>query len=159
MSIYCNGFAIQVSGTGREWFRGSFPSVDAKLFEGYTDADIEWIGGESLITETVGLGGFAQAAAFPLQRYQGGSAKAMVTNNEAMYQIAVGENSDYRIPFFDYRGTPTGIDIFKVVSTGVTPVLDAGLAGRDGGQIGAGVVRAPLDCFQAAARGYEKRYG
>lgn len=158
MSIYCSGYAIRVSGLGDEWFLGPFPTVEARLFEGYTESDIEWIGGESLITETVGLGGFAQAAAFPLQSYQGGSPTAMVENNVAMYDITVGENSDFRIPYLGYRGTPTGIDIFKVAQTGITPVLDAGLAGRDGGQIGAGVVRAPIECFTEAVAAYRRRY-
>jgi hypothetical protein len=158
MAIYGGGFAIRVSGLGDEWFCGGFPTVQARLFDGYTDADIEWIGGESLITETVGLGGFAQAAAFPLQSYQGGSPGAMIENNLAMYDITVGEHTDFRIPYLGYRGTPTAIDVFKVADTGITPVLDAGLAGRDGGQIGAGVVRAPVDCFSAAADALAKRY-
>jgi len=159
MSITCRGVSIRVSGLGDEWFDGPFPEVSAKLFDGFTPADIEWIGGESLINETVGLGGFAQAAAFPLQNYQGGSPEAMIKMNLAMYDITVGENTDYKIPYLRYRGTPTGIDVLKVVESGITPVLDAGLAGRGGGQIGAGIVRAPLECFAAAARAYTARYG
>ena len=148
-----------MSGLGDTWFVGGYPEVTAKLFEGFTEDDIDWIGGESIINETVGLGGFAQAAAFPLQRYQGGSPEAMVEMNLAMYGITVGEHSDFRIPYFSYRGTPTGIDIFRVVETGVTPVLDVGLAGKDGGQVGAGIVRAPLECFTAAVAAYEAAYG
>jgi hypothetical protein len=159
MSITCRGVSIRVSGLGDQWFDGPFPDVSAKLFDGFTPDDIEWIGGESLINETVGLGGFAQAAAFPLQNYQGGSPEAMIEMNLAMYDITVGENTDYKIPYLRYRGTPTAIDVLKVVETGITPVLDAGLAGRGGGQIGAGIVRAPLECFQAAARAYQARYG
>jgi Protein of unknown function (DUF1116) len=159
MSLTCRGVSIRVSGLGDDWFDGPFPYVSAKLFDGFTPDDIEWIGGESLINETVGLGGFAQAAAFPLQNYQGGSPEAMIEMNLAMYDITVGENTDYKIPYLRYRGTPTAIDVLKVVETGITPVLDAGLAGRGGGQIGAGVVRAPLECFQAAASAYHARYG
>jgi len=159
MSITCRGVSIRVSGLGDEWFDGPFPDVSARLFSGFTPDDIEWIGGESLINETVGLGGFAQAAAFPLQNYQGGSPEAMIEMNLAMYDITVGENTDYKIPYLRYRGTPTAIDVLKVVETGITPVLDAGLAGRGGGQIGAGIVRAPIECFQAAARAYRARYG
>jgi len=153
MSITCRGVSIQVSGLGSEWFDGPFPEVSARLFEGYSTDDIEWIGGESLINETVGLGGFAQAAAFPLQNYQGGSPEAMIEMNLAMYDITVGENTDYKIPYLRYR------DALKVAQTGITPVLDAGLAGRGGGQIGAGIVRAPVQCFRAAARAYAARYG
>jgi hypothetical protein len=154
MTLSCNGFAIRVSGLGDQWFTGPHPIVEAKLFEGFTPDDVEWIGGESHITETVGLGGFCQAAAFALQAYQGGSPQAMAAMNEAMYEITVGEHTDFKIPFFGYRGTPVGIDIFKVLETGVVPVIDGGLAGRNGGQIGAGILKAPPECFEAAAAGY-----
>jgi hypothetical protein len=159
MTISCRGFAIRVSGLGDRWFEGPHAVVEAKLFESHTPDEIEWIGGESHINETVGLGGFAQAAAFALQSYQGGSPQAMVEMNEAMYGITVGEHTDYRIPFFGYRGTPTGIDLFAVDDSGVTPVIDGGLAGRDGGQIGAGILRAPVECFSAAREAYLERYG
>ena len=159
MAFNCNNFAIRVSGLGDRWFPGPHASVDARLFEGHTEDEIAWMGGESIIAETIGLGGFAQAAAFPLQQYQGGSAAAMVERNLQLYAITVGENADYRIPYLGYRGTPTGIDIHRVVETGVLPVMDIGIAGRDGGQIGAGVVRAPIECFEAAAAAYGERYG
>ena len=159
MTINCDDFSIRVGGLGGEWFRGPPADADVKLFEGFGEDDVEWIGGESHITETVGLGGFAQAAAFPLQAYQGGSPEAMIEKNLAMYRITVGESDDYRIPYFGYRGTPTGVDVFKVVETGVTPVIDAGLAGRNGvGQIGAGTLRAPLECFRRARDAYRERY-
>ena len=106
------------------------------------------MGGESPITETIGLGGFAQACALSLQEYQGGSPEVMIRRNEEMYQITAGENTVYKIPLFGFRGTPTGVDIFKVLNTGVLPVMDVGLAGKDGGQIGAGVIRAPRKCFR-----------
>jgi len=159
MTISCLGFALRISGLDGEWYDGPPAVVEAKLFEGFSHDDIEWIGGESHITETIGLGGFAQAAAFSLQAYQGGSPQAMAENNEKMYEIAVGENSTYQIPFFGYRGTPTGIDIFKVLETGITPMIDGGIAGKDGGQIGAGILRAPMECFEAAANAWRERYG
>lgn len=159
MAISCRGFSIRVSGLGDEWFEGPHATVDAVLFEGHSKDEITWMGGESIITETVGLGGFAQAAAFPLQKYQGGSPEAMVERNLSLYAITVGENPDFQIPFLRYRGTPTGIDVFRVLETGVAPLMNIGVAGRDGGQIGAGVVRAPLECFKLAAAAYELRYG
>ena len=159
MAFNCNNFAIRVSGLGETWFAGPHASIDARLFEGHGEDEITWMGGESIIAETVGLGGFAQAAAFPLQNYQGGSAPAMVERNLALYAITVGENPDYRIPYLGYRGTPTGIDIHRVVDTGILPVMDIGIAGRDGGQIGAGIVRAPIECFEAALAAYRARYG
>jgi hypothetical protein len=159
MALYSRGVAIRVSGLGDRWELGPYPQVHAKMFEGFTTDDIDWIGGESIINETVGLGGFAQAAAFALQNYQGGSPQAMIEMNLAMYEITVGEHSDYRIPYLQYRGTPTAIDVFRVARTGITPVLDVGLAGRDGGQIGAGIVRAPIECFTNAVTTYESMYG
>jgi hypothetical protein len=159
MSLSCHGYGIRVSGLGDEWFVGPPPVVEGHFFEGYTADDLVWMGGESQVTETAGLGGFAQACAFPLQRYQGGSPEAMIANNLSMYDITVGENPDYFIPYFQFRGTPTGIDIFKVVQTGITPVIDGGLGGKDGGQIGAGVLKAPIECFEMAVDAYEARYG
>lgn len=158
MSISCNGYGIRVSGLGGEWFVGPPPVVQGHFFEGYTEDDLVWMGGESHVTETAGLGGFAQACAFPLQKYQGGTPQVMIENNQAMYDITFGENPDYYIPYFEFRGTPTGIDIFKVVETGITPVIDGGLGGRDGGQIGAGVLRAPIECFEMAVDAYRARY-
>jgi hypothetical protein len=159
MAFSCKEFAIRVSGLGETWFRGPHPTVQAKLFDGHGEDEISWMGGESIIAETIGLGGFAQAAAFALQAYQGGSPAAMVERNLELYKITFGENSDYRIPFLAYRGTPTGIDIFKVLETGIAPVMDIGIAGRDGGQIGAGIVRAALGCFERAAEAYRAAYG
>jgi hypothetical protein len=160
MTLNCRDFAIRVSGLGDEWFRAPLPDVSAmKLFPGFGPADVEFMGGESCISETVGLGGFAQAAAFPLQEYQGGTSERMVEMNLAMYRITVGEHPEYKIPFLGFRGVPTGIDVHRVVATGITPVMDAGVAGRAGGQIGAGVLRAPLACFEQAAAAYRGRAG
>ena len=159
MGFSCREFAIRVSGLGDEWFTGPHAQVQAKLFEGHDESEIAWMGGESPIVETIGLGGFAQAAAFPLQRYQGGSAEAMVERNLELYEITVGENAHYHIPYLGYRGSPTGIDLFRVLDTGVLPAMDIGVAGRDGGQIGAGIVRAPMECFERAAEAWRARYG
>jgi len=159
MTLNCLGFAIKVSGLGEQWFHGPHLTADAALFPGHTQDEVTWMGGESILTETVGLGGFAQAAAFPLQKYQGGSPEMMVERNLSLYAITVGEHTDFQIPFLRYRGTPTGIDVFKVLKTGILPMMNVGIAGRDGGQIGAGTVRAPLACFEAAATAFTERYG
>lgn len=158
MAFNCREFGIRVSGLGDRWFRGPPASADAMLFEGHTSDEITWMGGESVICETIGLGAFAQAAAFPLQQYQGGLPEAMVERNLQLYRITVAENADFRIPYLRYRGTPTGIDIFRVLESGVLPMMDIGIAGRDGGQIGAGIVRAPIECFQAAANAWREVY-
>lgn len=158
MAFNCRGFAIRVSGLGNTWFTGPCASVEAKLFEGHTEEEITWMGGESVITETIGLGGFAQAAAPALQNYQGGAYEPMIERNKELYRITIGENPDYRLAAMGYRGTPTGIDIFRVLDTNVLPAMDIGIAGRDGGQIGAGIVRAPLACFESAVAAYRKLY-
>jgi hypothetical protein len=157
MSFNCREFAIRVSGLGDEWFRGPHPIVQAKLFEGHTPDEITWMGGESIIIETIGLGGLAQAAAFPLQTYQGGSPEAMIANNLKMYDIVVGAHPTFKIPYFGYRGTPTGIDLRKIIASEITPIMDIGIAGKGGGQIGAGLVRAHIGCFEKAFQAFEKR--
>jgi hypothetical protein len=159
MAFSCRGFAIKLAGTGDTWYEGPPPIHQGKLFDGHTEDEITWMGGESPITETVGLGGFAQACALSLQEYQGGSPDVMIERNLEMYAITYGDNGTYRIPQFGFRGTPTGIDARKVLDTGVLPVMDVGLAGRDGGQIGAGVIRAPRECFADAMAEYHRRFG
>jgi hypothetical protein len=160
MVFNCRDFAIRVSGLGNEWFRGPLPTMyGAKLFDGFAEADIEFMGGESTFNEAAGLGGFAQAAAFPLQEYQGGSAQKMVEANLAMYEITLAEHPDLKIPYFGFRGVPIGIEIHRVIETGITPILDIGVAGKAGGQIGAGSFRAPLECFELAAGAYAEAYG
>jgi hypothetical protein len=155
MVFNCRDFAIRVSGLGDRWFRGPLPTMfGAKLFEGFTEADVEFMGGESTFNETAGLGGFAQAAAFPLQEYQGGSPEKMVEANLAMYRITLAEHPELKIPYLGFRGVPAGIEIHRVVETGITPIMDIGVAGKAGGQIGAGSFRAPLECFQSAVAAY-----
>ena len=125
MVFNCRDFAIRVSGLGERWFRGPLPTMfGAKLFEGFTEADIEFMGGESTFNETAGLGGFAQAAAFPLQEYQGGSAERMIEANLAMYEITLAEHPEFKIPYLGFRGVPCGIEVHRVVETGITPILD-----------------------------------
>lgn len=152
VAINCNTLGIRVSGLGGSWFTGPHPTLEGRFFDGFGPGDVEWMGGESCVTECVGLGGFAQACAPTLQAYQGGTVARMCQLNTEMYSIARGEHPEFRIPAFDFRGTPVGIDVNLVVSTGVTPVIDGGLAGKGGGQIGAGVLRVPLEPFLKAAK-------
>lgn len=158
MAINCREFAIRVSGLGNTWVRGPFPDLEGRFFDDFTAEDAEWIGGESCVTETIGLGGFAQACAPTLMDYQGGTYQAMLDTNLSMYDIAVAESANFQIPAFEFRGSPIGIDVFKVVQTGTTPVIDGGLAGKEGGQIGAGVLRTHMDVFTDAVTQYRTRY-
>lgn len=158
MVINCQSFAIRLSGMGDQWFTGAHPQLDGRFFDDFGPGDAEWIGGESCFTEVVGLGGFAQAAAPALQAYQGGSYERMRDNNCAMYEIAVAEHPDFLIPALDFRGSPVGIDVVEVLRRGRTPMIDGGLAGRGGGQIGAGLLIPDLEAFQSAYDSYRARY-
>ena len=151
MGFSCREFGIQVSAYPGRWFRGPLPTFEhQKIFPPHTAEDIEFMGGESVITEVCGLGANALAAALPLQRSSGGSTKALVDMAHQMYSITATEHPDVRIPVLDYRGSPLGIDVDKVMETGTTPLLDIGIAGRSGSQIGGGVARAPMEPFRAA---------
>lgn len=150
MTFNCKEFAIRVSGLGDRWFRAPMPAIEGKYFEGFSEDDREYMGGDSVINATMGLGGLAQAAAFSLIEYQGGSPDQMVERNEAMYHITHGEHPHYKIPYFQFRGVPVGIDVRRVVDEGIPPVMNMGIPGSQGGQIGAGCLEAPMACFEAA---------
>jgi hypothetical protein len=159
MSASCCEFAIRVSGLGEEWFRAPVPLVEAKVFDGFQPSDVAAMPGESLIMETVGLGGSAAAAAFALQEYSGGTAQSMIRLSDDAHRISIREHPDLTIPYFGGRGTALGIDIFKVVETGIVPKMHAGAANRHGGHIGAGIMTAPIECFVRAMVRHEERYG
>jgi hypothetical protein len=145
-------FGIRVSGTGPTWFTAPAPQVKGLYFPGYGPEDANPDLGDSAITETAGLGAFALAAAPAIVQFVGGTARLAVETTELMYEITVGEHGAFKIPALDFRGTPIGIDIRKVVETGITPAIDTGIAHREPGvgQIGAGLAWAPLECFTQA---------
>ncbi len=145
-------FGVQLSGTGGRWFTGPAPVPDALYFPGYSKADANPDIGDSAITETNGLGGFAIAAAPAIVQFVGGSASDAAGYTLAMYGITAGESDSYKIPSLDFRGTPTGIDVIKVAKTGILPFIDTGVAHKDPGvgQVGAGVLSAPPEPFARA---------
>lgn len=147
-------FGIRVSGLGNEWFTAPAPYVKGLYFPGYSDADANPDLGDSAITETCGLGGFAMAAAPAIVQFVGGTASDAINYTKEMYEITLATNPAYTIPALDFRPTPTGIDLIKVVETGINPIINTGIAHRDAGvgQVGAGLVRAPMECFTAALR-------
>jgi hypothetical protein len=110
--------------------------------------------GDSTITETTGLGGFAWAAAPAIGHFAGVSAEDVVRATLAMYDITWAESEHYRIPALGYRGTPIGIDCRKVAATGIPPVADTGVAHREAGvgKVGGGFVRPPLAPFASAVQ-------
>jgi len=149
-------FGIKVSGLGDRWFTGPAGIVDGLLFPGYSAEDANPDIGDSVIAETVGIGGFAMAAAPAIVQFVGGSAKDAVNFTLKMYEITAAENNIYKIPALDFRGTPTGIDIRKVVETGILPSINTGIAHKDPGvgQIGAGLVKPPMNCFEDALQAF-----
>jgi hypothetical protein len=147
-------FGIRVAGAPERWFTAP-AAVPVGLFLGsYSQADASPDIGDSAITETYGLGGFAMAAAPAITRVVGGSAQTARDATLEMYEITLAENPNHQIPALDFRGSPTGIDVRRVVETGIQPVINTGIAHREAGvgQVGAGLVRAPLEPFLAAHR-------
>ena len=154
-------FGVRVSGTGDAWFTTPAPVVDGLYFPGYSKADAAADLGDSAITETAGLGGFAMAAAPAIVKFVGGSAADAVANTLEMTHITLGRNSAFTLPALDFGGTPAGIDIRKVLDTSILPVINTGIAHREAGvgQIGAGVTRAPLACFSQAVLALDRKLG
>jgi hypothetical protein len=145
-------FGIRVSGLGDRWFTAPAQIPVGLFFPGYTQEDANPDIGDSTITETAGIGGFAMAAAPAIVKFVGGTPKMALEATMEMYEITVTENPAFGIPQLEFRGTPTGIDVRKVVKTGITPRVNTGIAHRRAGvgQVGAGLVRPPMECFEQA---------
>ena len=146
-------FGVQVSTTGDDWFTAPVEVPTGMYFPGYSERDANPDMGDSAIVETIGLGGFAMAAAPAVAGFVGGgSASEASQYTRAMYEITIGRNPDWTMPNLDYAGVPTGIDIRKVLRTGILPYINTGIAHREPGigQVGAGIARAPLACFEQA---------
>lgn len=151
-------FGVQLAGTGDAWFTGPADVPDALYFPGFSKADANPDIGDSAITETNGLGGFAIAAAPAIVQFVGGRSEDAVGYTRQMYEITAGENTVYQIPSLNFRGTPTGIDVIKVVEKNILPFIDTGVAHKQPGvgQIGAGVLNAPAEPFRKAFEGLAK---
>jgi hypothetical protein len=145
-------FGIRLSGTGAAWFTAPAPLVDGLFFPGYAAADAAPDLGDSAITETAGLGGFAMAAAPAIVQFVGGTPEDALAHTDEMSHITLGRNGALTLPALDFTGTPAGIDARQVVDTGIAPVINTGIAHREAGigQIGAGITHAPLACFAQA---------
>lgn len=147
-------FGIRVSGTGDKWFTALANVPHGLYFSGFNASDANRDIGDSVITETVGIGGFAMAAAPAIVNFIGGKpADAFEATNE-MYEITVTENSNFSIPAMNFKGTPTGIDVRKVVEKGILPRINTGIAHKEAGigQVGAGIVLPPMDIFIEALK-------
>jgi hypothetical protein len=153
-------FGIRVAGLGDRWFTAPVEMPRGLYFPGYGEADANPDMGDSAIVETIGLGAFAMAASPSVVRFVGaGGFQDAVRATEEMAEICLGEHPHFRMPTMDERGTPVGIDIRKVLETGITPMINTGIAGKipGTGQVGAGVARAPLACFEQALEAFAAR--
>ncbi|WP_326777175.1 DUF1116 domain-containing protein [Streptomyces sp. NBC_01445] len=148
---------IRVSGLGDTWFIAPAAPVDGLYFAGYGPADANPDIGDSAITEMHGLGGFALAAAPAIVGFVGGTPEGARRISQEMGTLTVGRHRDYRLPGLDFVGSPVGVDIRKVVDTGLEPVITTGIAHREPGigQIGAGLTHAPMRCFTDALNAFE----
>jgi hypothetical protein len=153
-------FGIRVSGLGDDWFTAPAPTPDGLYFSGFSAADANPDIGDSTITETAGIGAFAMAAAPAIVTFVSGTPRDAITATLEMYEITTNEHPQFTIPTLDFRGTPTGIDLRKVVELGVTPRINTGIAHREAGvgQVGAGLVRPPKEVFEQALIAYAERY-
>ena len=154
-------FGIRVSGLGDRWFTGPAGMVEGLYLPGFSARDAAPDIGDSVITETAGIGGFAMAAAPAIVKFVGGSARDAIRYTQQMYEITVAENDSYQIPTLDFRGTPTGIDLLKVVETGILPAINTGIAHKEPGigMVGAGLVHPPENCFHDALEAFAEKYG
>ncbi|MCL2520318.1 MAG: DUF1116 domain-containing protein [Spirochaetaceae bacterium] len=143
---------IQTSGTGDQWFTVKAPMVRGKYFPGYTEEDANPDMGDSAITETAGIGAFAMAAALPMTQLVGGTVQDAIKFTQDMAKITLGESQSYTIPTLNFIGSPTGIDVLKVLETGIEPIINTGIAHKIAGHgiVGAGLVNMPLEVFEKA---------
>ncbi|QZY30066.1 DUF1116 domain-containing protein [Nocardioides coralli] len=148
-------FGIQVSGTGDEWFTGPAQLADGLFLGDFGPEDANPDIGDSAITETAGIGGFAMATAPAIVRFVGGSVPDALATTRRMHEITLAENPRWSVPVLDFQGVPTGIDVTRVCRTGILPQINTGMAGKEAGvgQVGAGLVTPPAEIFpQALAR-------
>jgi hypothetical protein len=145
-------FGIRVSGLGDRWFTAEAPRPVGLYFSGFSEADANPDLGDSAITETAGVGGFAMGAAPAMVQFIGGTPADALAATREMGEITLARNPAFSLPALNFQGAPTGIDVRQVVDTGIRPVINTGIAHREAGvgQVGAGIVRAPLACFEAA---------
>jgi len=154
-------FGIRVSGLGDRWFTAPVATPKGLYFPGFTAEDASGDIGDSTITETAGIGGFAMAAAPAIVTFVSGTPQDAINATLEMYEITYAEHRYFTIPPLDFRGTPTGIDIRKVVEKGITPRVNTGIAHKDAGvgQVGAGLVRPPMGMFGEAVVAFAEKYG
>ena len=153
-------FGIRVSGLGDRWFTAPAQVPDGLYFPGFSSADANPDIGDSTITETAGIGAFAMAAAPAIVTFIGGSPRDALNASLEMYEITAAEHAHFTIPALGFRGTPVGIDLRRVVELGITPRVNTGIAHKEAGvgQVGAGLVRPPMEIFEQALVAFAEKY-
>ncbi len=153
-------YGIRLPGRPAHWFLADAPPVQDALY--YPDqgpdtsaADI----GDSAVLELVGLGGPAAANSPAVAGFLGGRMADAMAVTAAMGRICAGTSNRFRLPVLDNAGTPLGVDVRRVVETSITPAVNTGILHiSDGsGQVGAGVARAPVECFVQALLDLDQR--
>ena len=154
-------FGIKVSGIGTgEWFDYASNYIEGLYFPGYSKEDANPDIGDSAITETTGIGGMSMAGAPAIVQFVGGDVEDAFNTTKRMYGITTDINAAYAIPNMNFKGAPMGIDMLKVIESGELPVINTGIAHKEAGigQIGAGIVNPPMECFYQALLAYVKKY-
>ena len=151
---------IRIAGLGERWFTAPAGMPKGLYFPGYSEKDANPDLGDSSITETASLGGFAMASAPAIVKFIGGSAEDAIKYTREMYEITVMKHRDFKIPSLDFAGTPLGVDMRKVIETGLTPIINTGIAHKEAGvgQVGAGILYAPIKPFEDALVAFDGQY-
>lgn len=154
-------FGVKVSGLSADTFyEGESNYIQGLYFPGYSQEDANRDIGDSAITETMGIGGFAMGGAPAIVQFVGGTTDDALAVSRKMYSICTDSNPAYAIPNLNFKGSAIGIDMLKVIETGILPVINTGIAHKDAGvgQIGAGIVSPPMECFYQALLAYVEKY-
>jgi hypothetical protein len=153
-------FGIRVGGLGDQWFTAPAEVPQGLYFPGFKADDANRDLGDSTITETVGIGAFAMATAPAIVTFVSGTPKDALNATLEMYEITAAEHKAFTIPALDFRGTPVGIDIRKVIEKNLTPRVNTGIAHKDAGvgQVGAGLVRPPMAIFEQALIAFAEKH-
>jgi len=153
-------FGIRISGLGERWFTAPVPTPKGLYFPGFSEEDSSGDIGDSTITESAGIGGFAMATAPAIVNFVSGTPKDALNTTLEMYEITYAEHKYFTIPPLDFRGTPTGMDLRKIVEKNITPRINTGIAHKEAGigQVGAGLVRPPISLFQEALVAFAEHY-
>jgi hypothetical protein len=152
---------IRIAGLGDRWFTAPAGMPKGLYFPGYSEEDANPDLGDSTISEVAGIGGFAMASAPAIVRFVGGTYSDALKYTNEMGEICFGRHTDYTMPTMNFQGTPLGVDLRKVIETGITPIINTGIAHKEPGigQVGAGILYAPLSCFEEAFEAFNEKYG